>query len=63
MKAPDKIEGAFMARHHNYCVRIDEVREVIGGYCSYSECYDEVRKHLTDEFVRGLDRNMAVNKS
>ncbi|MCL1903949.1 MAG: glycosyl hydrolase family 88 [Oscillospiraceae bacterium] len=55
MKAPEKIVGSFMIRHHNYRVRIDDIQHFIGGYYFYSVLYKDIRKFIDDEFVRGLD--------
>ena len=62
MKCPEKIVGSFMVRHHNYRVRIDDIQHFIGGYYLYSINYDEIRQHLTDEFIKGLDRTQAVGE-
>lgn len=55
MKAPGKVVGSFMVRHHNYRVRIDDIQHFIGGYYFYSVYYDEIKAHLTDAFLRGLE--------
>jgi UDP-N-acetylmuramyl pentapeptide synthase len=60
MKSPEKILGAFMVRHHNYRTRIDDVQHFIGGYYFYSVFYDEIRAHLSDEFIRSLDKSLPV---
>ena len=54
MKAPEKIVGSFMVRHHNYRVRIDDIQHFIGGYYFYSVLYGEVLEWLSEGFVRGL---------
>jgi uncharacterized Fe-S cluster-containing radical SAM superfamily protein len=60
MKSPEKIAGAFMVRHHSFRTRIDDVQHFIGGYYFYSVLYDEIAAHLTDDFIRGLDKSPAI---
>jgi len=60
MKSPEKIAGAFMVRHHNYRVRIDDIQHFIGGYFFYSVYYNELKEHLTEKFIRGLDASRTV---
>jgi len=62
MKVPEKVVGSFMVRHHNYRVRIDDIQHFIGGYFFYSVYYNEIKQHLTDEFIRGLDVSSAVSE-
>jgi UDP-N-acetylmuramyl pentapeptide synthase len=60
MKTPEKIAGAFMVRHHNFRTRIDDVQHFIGGYYFYSVYFDEIKAHLSDEFIRSLDKSVLV---
>ncbi|MCL2018849.1 MAG: hypothetical protein FWG70_03725 [Oscillospiraceae bacterium] len=60
MKAPETVVGSFMVRHHNYRVRIDDIQHFIGGYYFYSVYYDDIKEHLTDEFIRRLDVSREI---
>jgi len=60
MKYPDKIVDSFQVRHHNYRVRIDDVQHFIGGYYFYCVYFDEIRKHLTDDFIKTLDNSTPL---
>ena len=60
MKFPDSVAGGFHVRHHNYRVRIDDVQHFIGGYYFYSVYYNEIRQHLTEQFIKSLDNSEAL---
>jgi glycosyltransferase involved in cell wall biosynthesis len=60
MKSPWKVAGSFMVRHHNFRVRIDDIQHFIGGYFFYSLYYNEIRAHLSEKFIRGLDASKAI---
>lgn len=45
MKNPQQILSSFMARDHNFRVRIDDVQHSIGGIYLYYKNYDELTRH------------------
>jgi len=55
MKYPNQILDGFMVRHQSFRTRIDDVQHFIGGYYYYVIYYANIRKHLSEEFLHGID--------
>ena len=60
MKYPGTIVNSFCVRHHNFRVRIDDIQHFIGGYYFYSVYYEEIRKYLSDDFIKSIDRSSSI---
>ncbi|MCL2018848.1 MAG: glycosyltransferase [Oscillospiraceae bacterium] len=61
MESPEKIVDSFMVRHHDYRVRINDIRHFISGYFFFNVYYNEVKQYLSDEFIRKLDGTPPID--
>jgi len=55
MKYPSTITGSVFIRDDRFRVRIDDIQHFIGGYYFYHMYYDDIRKLLTDDFIKNIN--------
>jgi len=51
-KHPDRYVGSVFIRHDRFRIRIDDMQHFISGFYFYSLHYKDIRKHLTDWYVK-----------
>jgi hypothetical protein len=55
MKKPAQSLNTFFVRHDNFRVRIDDIQHFIGGYYYYTVYYEQIRPHLSAEFLANIN--------